>query len=155
MIYINKYWAKQPFSAAEKQWRYRTWRDGNPERRERYLEKGLEKYREDLQLGSKKRINELSEGEKRRQCKKCRETYHDIKSRKEALVYLVTPPDSPQLSPVQSMTCDQFMKIIKCQRKCHKCQKVSFKKKKRKTCKWGSSVYVVLSKCCATAKFRI
>lgn len=118
MIYINKYWAKQPFSAAEKQWRYRTWRDGNPERRERYLEKELEKYREDLQLGSKKRINELSEGEKCRQCKKCRETYHDIKGRKEALVYLVTPPDSPQLSPVQSMTCDQFMKMIKCQRKC-------------------------------------
>lgn len=100
MIYINKYWAKQPFSAAEKQWRYRTWRDGNPERRERYLEKELEKYREDLQLGSKKRINELSEGEKRRQCKKCRETYHDIKGRKEALVLpLLTAPSYHQFNP--------------------------------------------------------
>ncbi|XP_062846256.1 E3 ubiquitin-protein ligase BRE1A-like [Trichomycterus rosablanca] len=92
-----------PRSAAEKQRRYRARRDADPERREKYLEKEREKYREDLKSGRKKRINNLSEREKRRQRKKWRETYHRIKDRKEALQHLITPSHSPQLSPAQAV----------------------------------------------------
>lgn len=66
--------ANPPLSAAEKQRRYRARRDADPERRERYLEKGRERYREDLKSGRKKRISNLSERGKRRQHKKWRET---------------------------------------------------------------------------------
>ncbi|XP_070408481.1 uncharacterized protein [Nothobranchius furzeri] len=107
--------AKPPHSAAEKQRLYRARRDADPERRERYLEREKRKYREDLESGKKKTIDQLSEREKCRRRKKWRETYHTIKDRKKVQQYLVTPPDTPQLSPEQaidpqprtSRQCDQ------------------------------------------------
>ena len=86
-------------SAAEKQQRYRARRDADPERREIYLKKEQQKYREDIASGSKKKVSDISKREKRRRRKKWRETYYSIKSRKEALKHLTTPPDTPQVSP--------------------------------------------------------
>ncbi|XP_067440303.1 uncharacterized protein [Thunnus thynnus] len=83
-------------SAAEKQRRYRARHDANPERRERYLKKEQQKYREDIASGRKKTVNNISKKEKCRRRKKWRETYHRVKSRKEALKHLTTPLGSPQ-----------------------------------------------------------
>lgn len=95
--------ANPPLSAAEKQRLYRERRDADPERRQKYSEKERERYRKDLESGRKKLVNDFSQREKCRHCRKWREAYHRIMDRNEALQHLVTPPHSPQVSPEQAV----------------------------------------------------
>lgn len=145
--------ANPPLSAAEKQRRYRARRDADPERRENYLEKEHDKYRKDLESGRKKTINDLSEREKCRRRRKWRKTYHRIKDRKEALEHLITPPHSPQLSPVQAVdpqpsTSRSGWELVLV----YEMEQVS-----KKMCKGGNRAYVcvcynVITKCCVITK---
>lgn len=52
-------------SAAEKQRRYRQRRDADPNRIQQYLEKEKTKYRDDLALGKRKNVAQMSKREKR------------------------------------------------------------------------------------------
>lgn len=62
-----------PLSDAEKLRCYRARRDADPERRERYLSKEKERWRNDREEGRRKKVSELSEREKRAQREKWRE----------------------------------------------------------------------------------
>jgi len=82
-------------SAAEKQRRYRERRDADLERRQKYLDKKKAKYRQDLAIGKRKNIAQMSERQERTMRRRWRQQKQDLKERKQMLENLVTPPVSP------------------------------------------------------------
>lgn len=97
--------ANPPLSAAEKQWLYR---DAEPERRHKYLEKECEKYRKDLKSGRKKLINDLSQREKPRRHRKWRENYHTAPSYHQSKLHIhsqALPGLLYEMDPVPKTMC--------------------------------------------------
>jgi hypothetical protein len=82
-------------SAAEKQRRYRERRDADLERRQKYLDLEKAKYRQDLAIGKRKNIAQMSKRQKRTMRRRWRQQKQDLKERKQMLENLVTPPVSP------------------------------------------------------------
>ncbi|XP_056597894.1 uncharacterized protein LOC130415912 [Triplophysa dalaica] len=83
-------------SAAEKQRRYRARRDADPAKREAYLAKGRQKWREKREQGAYyKPICEQSEREKRAKRKAWRRAQEQSRRRKKQASAIVTPPLSP------------------------------------------------------------
>lgn len=82
-------------SAAEKQRRYRERRDADLERRQKYLDLKKAKYRQDLAIGKRKKIAQMSKRQKRTMGRRWRQQKQDLKERKQMLENLVTPPVSP------------------------------------------------------------
>lgn len=83
-------------SAAEKQRRYRARRDADPAKREAYLAKGRQKWREKREQGAYyKSISEQSEREKRAKRKAWRRAQEQSRCRKKQASAIVTPPLSP------------------------------------------------------------
>lgn len=83
-------------SNAERQRLYRQKRDRDPKRRQEYLNKEKEKYKQDKATGRKKTVKNMTEREKRSARK-----YWRLKKRKNRATMkglekmLLTPPDSP------------------------------------------------------------
>lgn len=82
-------------SAAEKQRRYHERRDADLERRQKYLDLKKAKYRQDLAIGKRKKIAQMSKRQKRTMRRRWRQQKQDLKERKQMLENLVTPPVSP------------------------------------------------------------
>lgn len=83
-------------SAAEKQRRYRARRDADPAKREAYLAKGRQKWREKREQGAYyKPICEQSEREKRAKRKAWRRAQEQSRRRKKQASAIVSPPLSP------------------------------------------------------------
>ena len=82
-------------SAAEKQRRYHERRDADLERRQKYLDLEKAKYRQDLAIGKRKKIAQMSKRQKRTMGRRWRQQKQDLKERKQMLENLVTPPVSP------------------------------------------------------------
>ncbi|KAA0721254.1 C-type lectin domain family 4 member M CD209 antigen-like protein 1 [Triplophysa tibetana] len=83
-------------SAAEKQRRYRARRDADPAKREAYLAKGRQKWREKREQGAYYMpICEQSEREKRAKRKAWRRAQEQSRRRKKQASAIVTPPLSP------------------------------------------------------------
>lgn len=84
-------------TAAEKQRRYREKRDMNPERRVDYLIKSKIKYKEDVSIGKRKKIGDMTKREKklsRRQWSN-RQQVRRTKMKDNNMTKLLTPPNSP------------------------------------------------------------
>ena len=93
-------------SAAEKQRRYRERRDKDPVRRNEYLQKQRQKYRDDLAVGKKKHVADMSERELRKTRRKWRKKKTEYRKRKrdeKPLEDLLPTPDvSPNTSPTRN-----------------------------------------------------
>ncbi|XP_021366439.1 DNA ligase 1-like [Mizuhopecten yessoensis] len=113
-------------SAAEKQRRYRQRRDADPERKEKHQEKMRKKYREDLTVGKRKKVGELTERGKRTLRKKWRMEKKNRKKRQKEVQNLVTPPNSPNCQP--AVTPAQTNSSLKKKRSVAKCYRDMAKK---------------------------
>ena len=82
-------------SAAEKQRRYRKRRNADLERRQKYLDLEKAKYRQDLAIGKRKNIAQMSDRQKRAMRRRWRQQKQDLKETKKMLNILVTPPSHP------------------------------------------------------------
>lgn len=84
-----------PLSAAERQRQCHARRDADPEKRQKYLESERQRWRRDVEQGTKKRIKDLSERGKRQLRKKWRKQNKKRKEKAESRKQLATPPQSP------------------------------------------------------------
>ena len=93
-------------TAAEKQRLYRQRRDADPSRRETYLQKERERWKEKTK--TRKKASELTEREKRQQRKKWREAQKKSRERKQMEVRInLTPPNSPEVVDIQDQQAQQ------------------------------------------------
>ncbi|XP_053401360.1 uncharacterized protein LOC128557639 [Mercenaria mercenaria] len=87
-------------SNAERQRRFRERRDADPERRQIYLQKGRERYRNDCKSGKVKPVEQLSDRDKRAIRKRWRTQKRKDRLRQkknmETLKTLNTPPSTPE-----------------------------------------------------------
>ncbi|XP_062602126.1 GRB10-interacting GYF protein 2-like, partial [Saccostrea cucullata] len=82
---------------AEKQRRYREKRDSDPQRRSEYLQKKRQKYIQDVAVGKRKHIEQLSSRDQRQLRRTWRKNQKVSRKRKKDKQNLLTPPDSPIL----------------------------------------------------------
>lgn len=85
-------------SAAEKQRLYRERRDADPERRAAYLKKQKQTYLKDIETQKRKRVNDLTEREKRQEQRKWRARQAKHREKVIAGRALLTAPPTPDNS---------------------------------------------------------
>lgn len=115
---------KMPLTNAEKQRRYREKLNQDPSRRAQYLTKKRAKYHEDLAVGKRKNIGNMSAREKRNQRKiwrKQKQSYRkNLKAAAAELAVIPTPPASPELQinnpHINNSTRRRRRNIAKCYR---------------------------------------
>lgn len=87
-------------SNAERQRRFRERRDADPETRQKYVQKGRERYRNDCKRGKVKQIAQMTDREKRVIRKQWRKQKQKDRLRqkevKDSLVHLNTPISTPE-----------------------------------------------------------
>uniref|UniRef100_UPI00358E783C uncharacterized protein n=1 Tax=Myxine glutinosa TaxID=7769 RepID=UPI00358E783C len=88
-----------PTTAAERQRQYRARLKADPARREQYLQRERQRWKNNVEAGKKQAINDLSPREQRHKRKSWRAAYNRSKERREALKNLTTPPLSPEDAP--------------------------------------------------------
>lgn len=110
---------------AEKQQRYRAWRDSGPLRRARYLKQKKEKCVQDLLVGKRVPINDLLERYKRQLRKKWRKNKKEYRKKQKKLqnnVGDLTPPMFPNGDSIpQAPTYQQLSNTKRKKRSQAKC----------------------------------
>lgn len=120
---------------AEKQRRYREKRDSDPQRRSRYKEKKRLRYIQDVAVGKRKNVDQLSSRDQRQQRRTWRTNQKLCRKRKKDNQNLLTPPDSPILvQPYQQSSGAKRREksIAKCYRDKIKLQEQLRKERKKK-----------------------
>lgn len=121
---------------AEKQRRYRKKRrDSDPQRRSQYLKKKRLGYIQDIAVGKRKNVDQLSSRDKRQQRRTWRTNQKLCRKRKKDNQNLLTPPDSPILvQPYQQSSGAKRREksIAKCYRDKIKLQEQLRKERKKK-----------------------